>query len=57
MSMFGGVPIYINSLNGGFDEMPAQNTIWLESREIVDAKFSTSPVNGKITEGLTFIRR
>lgn len=46
MSMMGGAEIFIRS-NGGFDDMPPQNSIVLESQNIADAKFAGHRVTGK----------
>lgn len=39
----GGAPIFIRA-DGGLDDMPAQNTVILESNEIPGAMFSLKPV-------------
>jgi len=44
MSMMGGAEIFIRS-NGGFDDMPPQNSIILESQNIADAKFAGHVIN------------
>ena len=46
MSMMGGAEIFIRS-NGGFDDMPPQNSIVLESQNIAGGKFAGHRVNGK----------
>jgi len=45
--MFGGAPIFIRS-NGGFDQMPVQNNVVLESQNIAGAKYFTHAVTGKL---------